>query len=141
MKIRFVLFICCLLAFGKAYTQTSPADAGTAGREFLSALTEGNSSKMAGLLGTDFRLVSFDGQTVDSSTLLEGISGGYVVIESGNIYSHYTRNFQDTGICTGVWDVKGTIEGQSFRNRLAYTLVVIKQGGAWKVVSVQFTPS
>ncbi len=137
------LFILVFLAVTNAVvSQTAaPADAASAGKEFLKAIEEENAGALRSLIGSDFVLLSFDGQSVDSGTLLEAMSGGYIVIDSGSTYSNYTRHYQDTGVVTGIWNVKGSIEGQSFNNRLAYTLVVVKQGGAWKVVSVQFTPS
>lgn len=141
MKIKNVLILICGLAVNTAFSQAPPADAASAGKEFLTALTEANAGNLGTLLGSDFRLLSYNGETIDAATLLEAVSGGYIIINSGNVYNNYTRHYQDTGIVTGIWDVKGAIEGQSFSNRLAYTLVVVKQGGGWKVVSVQFTPS
>ena len=143
MKIKLfsALLLLSVVSVCKLNGQNPPSDATTAAKNFLQALTDENSSALDQLLGRDFVLLSFDGQLVDASTLIDGISGGYVVIDSGNTYSNYTRNYQDTGIVTGIWDVRGSIQGQSFGNRLSYTIVSVKQGGAWKVVSVQFTPS
>lgn len=124
-----------------ARAQTAPSDATAAAKEFFTALTDKNGDALGKLLGNDFVLLSFDGQTVDSATLLEGVSGGYITIETGNTYSNYTRTYQDTGVVTGIWNVKGELQGQNFNNRLAYTVVSVRQGGTWKIVSVQFTPS
>ncbi len=141
MKVKSFLILVFLAVTNVAISQTAPTDAASAGKEFLKALEEENAGALRSLIGSDFVLLSFDGQSVDSGTLLEAVSGGYVVIDSGSTYGNYTRHYQDTGIVTGIWNVKGSIEGHSFNNRLAYTLVVVKQGGAWKVVSVQLTPS
>lgn len=141
MKIKNLWALACLFAANTAFSQAPPADAATAGKEFLNAITEENATALRSLMGNDFILLSFDGQSVDSATLLEAVGSGYVVIDSGNTYSNYTRHYQDTGIITGIWNVKGSIQGQSFSNQLAYTLVAVRQGGSWKIVSVQFTPS
>lgn len=141
MKIKIILFLLFGFVIETAYSQTPPADATTAAKEFFSALTEENSLSLGKLLANDFVLLSFDGQVVDASTLQEGLSGGYIIIDSGDTNRNYTRTYQDTGIVTGIWNVKGSLEGQSFSNLLAYTVVVVRQGGAWKVASVQFTPS
>ncbi len=142
MKRKNILILVFLAVANAVISQTAiPTDAASAGKEFLKAIEEENAGALRSLIGSDFVLLSFDGQSVDGGTLLEAVSGGYVVIDSGNTYSNYTRHYQDTGVITGIWNVKGSIEGQSFNNRLAYTLVVVKQGGAWKVVSVQLTPS
>lgn len=141
MKINALMIPVCLLCMHAAFSQTPPADAGSAASQFLNALVEEDAATLGSLVGSDFVLLSFDGEAIDAGTLLEGVSGGYLVIESGNAYSNYTRHYHDTGIVTGVWNVKGTLQGQSFNNRLAYTLVTVRQGGSWKVVSVQFTPS
>ncbi len=141
MKAKNLLILVFLAMTNAVVSQTIPADAASAGREFLKAIEEKNSGMLRSLIGSDFVLLNFDGQPVDSGTLLEAVSGGHVVIESGSTSGNYTRHYQDTGIVTGIWNVRGSLQGQSFNNRLAYTLVVVKQGGAWKVVSVQLTPS
>ncbi len=141
MKAKNLLLLIFLGVAHALAAQTAPTDAASTGSEFLKAIEQKNAGALRSLIGSDFVLLSFDGQSVDSGTLLEAVSTGYVVVDSGSTYSNYTRNYQDTGIVTGIWSVKGSIEGQAFNNRLAYTLVVVKQGGAWKVVSVQLTPS
>ncbi|GAA4445875.1 hypothetical protein GCM10023091_38040 [Ravibacter arvi] len=140
MKIKLLFFV-LLFAAGPVFAQSPPVDATSAGREFLQALADENTASLRSLMGNDFILLSFDGQSVDANTLLEAVGSGYLVIDSGNSQGNYTRLFQDTGIVTGTWTVKGALQGQSFNNRLTYSLVMVKQGGAWKVVSVQFTPS
>ena len=141
MKTKDLLILVFLTITNAAISQTAPADAASAGAEFLKALEEENAPALRSLIGNDFILLSFDGQPVDSSTLLEAVSTGYLVIDSGSTSSNYTRHFQDTAITTGSWHIKGNLEGQSFDNRLVYTLVIVKQGGTWKIVSVQLTPS
>lgn len=141
MKQKNLLVLVFLAMVNAAFSQTVPTDAASAGRDFLKAIEEKNTGTLRSLIGSDFVLLNFDGQPVDSGTLLEAVSGGHVVIESGSTYSNYTRHYLDTGVVTGIWSVRGSLQGQSFSNRLAYTLVVVKQGGAWKVVSVQLTPS
>jgi hypothetical protein len=141
MKIKLALSFVFGLLIQLSFAQTPPSDASSAAKEFFTSLSESKTSTLQQLLGSDFLLLSFDGQTVDAATLLEGISGGYVVIDSGNTYGNQTRSYQDTGVVTGIWNVRGSVSGQSFNNRLAYTVVAVKQGGAWKIVSVQFTPS
>jgi ketosteroid isomerase-like protein len=141
MKIKGFMIPVCLFLMHATFAQNPPSDPGAAASQFLNALVEEDAGTLGSLIGNDFVLLSFDGEVVDSGTLLEGVSSGYVVIESGSTYRNYVRNYHDTGIVTGIWNVKGTLQGHSFNNRLAYTLVTVRQGASWKVVSVQFTPS
>ncbi len=123
-----------------AMAQPSVNDPGAAGSRFFKALLEEDGLELGRLIGSDFVLVSFDGQLVDGATLVEGIREGALVIDDADVTGNYVRVYQETGVVTGYWKVKGSVQGMAFNNQLAYTLVCAKQGGAWKVVSAHLTP-
>ncbi len=108
---------------------------------FFKVLLEGNGQAMAPLLTTDFAIVSFDGSLVDGNSLAEAMNGGYIKIEAGMISAISTRTYGDAGIVTGTWRARGTVQGSRFENTLAFTSVCVRQGGAWKLASVQMTPT
>ncbi|WP_373512434.1 nuclear transport factor 2 family protein [Persicitalea sp.] len=139
------VLLTCLLAFAALTTfaqQTTPPNSATECTEaFFQALLDENGAALRSLLTTDFAIVSFDGSLVDSGTLAEGMNGGYINIEAATLAGTSTRNYGDTGIVTGTWRAKGTLQGSRFENTLAFTSVCVRQGGAWKVASVQMTPT
>ncbi|GHB53107.1 hypothetical protein GCM10007390_02270 [Persicitalea jodogahamensis] len=117
---------------------TNPAECTEA---FFRALLDENARDMRALLTIDFAIVSFDGSLVDGQSLAEAMNGGYIKIETGMISATSTRTYGDTGIVTGTWRARGTVQGIRFDNTLAFTSVCVRQGGAWKVASVQMTPT
>lgn len=138
-----VLFLLLSCSAFWGYSQTAPAipdNAQAASDAFFKALVDENAQALDKLVTPDFVIVNFDGELVDSGTLKEGVSGGYLVLESGSISGKYTRNFGDTGITTGIWAAKGTLSSNNFNMRLSFTTVSVKQGGFWKIASVHLTP-
>jgi hypothetical protein len=123
MKVLFSMFAALLLTTATFAQQTAaidPAQDPTAiGNAFFKAMLDEDSSGMGKLLASDFSLTSFDGQSVDGDLLMQGVGGGYVVIETGVVSDARTRQYNsDSAVMTGT-----------------------KQGGSWKIVNVQFTPA
>lgn len=121
---------------------TDPTQDPTAlGNAFFKAMLDEDGNSMGKLLASDFTIISFDGQSVDSDLLMQGVSGGYVVIETGVVSDARTRQYNtDSAVMTGTWKVKGTIQGQPLDANAAFSVVSAKQGSGWKIVNVQFTP-
>ncbi len=136
--------VTCLMLTSASYGQqaTDPAQDPTAlGNAFFKAMLDEDGSAMTKLLASDFSITSFNGQAVDGDLLVQGVSGGYVVVESATVSGTQTRQYNsDAAVMTGTWKAKGNIQGQGFDNSVAFSLVSAKQGGSWKIVNVQFTP-
>lgn len=126
----------------QAATSTDPTqDPTTLGNAFFKAMLDENATLMGKLLASDFTITSFDGQSVDGDLLVQGVSGGYVTIETGTVSDARTRQYNtDSAVMTGNWKVKGTIQGQPLDSNAAFSVVSTKQGSGWKIVNVQFTP-
>ena len=118
-----------------------PANPTECAEGFFKALLEEDGPAMRSLLTADFAIVSFDGSLVDGGTLAEAMSGGYIDIETGTLSGTSTRTYGDAGIVTGTWRARGTLQGNRFENSLVFTCVCVRQGGAWRVASVQMTPT
>jgi hypothetical protein len=138
-------FITAVLFTIATYAQqtTDPTQDPTAlGNAFFKAMLDEDGTTMGKLLASDFRLISFDGQSVDGDLLVQGISGGFVVIESATVSNTRTRQYNnDSAVMTGSWKAKGNVQGQGFDNNVSFSVVCAKQGNAWKIVNVQFTPT
>lgn len=147
MKVLFVfvaalLFTTTMFAQQTATTTTDPAQDPTAlGNAFFKAMLDEDGTSMGKLLAPDFSIVGFDGQSADGDLLMQGVSGGYVVVETGVISDARTRQYNsDAAVMTGTWKVKGNIQGQPLDTSAAFSVVSAKQGSGWKIVNVQLTP-
>ncbi len=107
---------------------------------FFDALLAKDVLTLRALLTVDYAMVSFDGSLVDGPTLAEAIASGYIAIESGDVSRTYARLYGEAGVVTGTWNARGNLQGYKFDNRISFMAVCVRQGGAWKVAGVQFTP-
>lgn len=148
MKVLFP-FVAALLLTTAAFAQqaatttaTDPTQDPTAlSNAFFKAMLDEDGNAMGKLIASDFTIISFDGQSVDGDLLMQGVGGGYVVIETGVISDARTRQYNtDSAVTTGTWKVKGSIQGQPLNANAAFSVVSAKQGSGWKIVNVQFTP-
>lgn len=139
-----ITFVTALLCFTATFGQqtTDPAQDPTAlGNAFFKAMLDEDGATLGKLLASDFSIISFDGHTVDGDMLVQGVGGGFVVVETGVVSNAQTRQYNnDSAVMTGVWKVKGNIQGQALESDAAFSVVSAKQGGSWKIVNVQFTP-
>ncbi|WP_080237410.1 nuclear transport factor 2 family protein [Spirosoma rigui] len=111
------------------------------GNAFFKAMLDEDATTLGKLLASDFSIISFDGHKVDGDMLVQGVGGGFVVIETGVVSNAQTRQYNsDSAVMTGNWKVKGNIQGQALESDATFSVVSAKQGGSWKVVNVQFTP-
>lgn len=126
-------------SFASVHSAT-PRDAQTCTTSFFQALTEKNTTSLNQLLTFDFGVVSFDGQIIDGKMLTEAVESGYITIENSNISSMRIRSYGDAAVVTGFWNTKGTIQSVDFNTEVVFSALCVKQGGTWKLASIQFTP-
>ena len=140
----FITLVTTLLLSTTTFAQqaTDPTQDPTAlGNAFFKAMLDEDGNSLGKLLASNFSIISFDGQAVDGDMLVQGVGGGFVVIETGVVSNAQTRQYNnDSAIMTGNWKVKGNIQGQPLESNATFSVVSAKQGTAWKVVNVQFTP-
>lgn len=138
-----VLLTCtlALLAF-VAFAQQSnpPTNPDETSQAFFKALLEEDGTALRNLITSDFAIVSFDGSLVDGNTMAEAMNGGYISIEKGTVEGSNVRAYGDAAVVTGNWRAKGALQSNPFDTVVTFTCVCVRQGGAWKVASVQFTP-
>lgn len=143
MKIVFTFISTFLLAtVSFAQQTTDPAqDPSAVGNAFFKALLDEDSSALGRLVASDFSLTSLDGNTVDGDVLVQGVGGGFVIIETSAVSDMQTRQYNnDAAVMTGTWKAKGNVQGQAFEPNVKFSVVCAKQAGSWKIANVQFTP-
>ena len=124
--------------FAQATADQDPAAVTTA---FFKAMLEEDAGGIGQLLTDDFMIVTNDGTTADKSLLMQGLSGGYLTIETGatsNVAKPRIYN-GTAAVVTGNWKQKGVLQGQPFNSEVIFTVVCAKMGSDWKVANVQFS--
>ena len=143
MKITFAFIAAFLLTTVSFAQQTtdSAQDPSAVGNAFFKALLDEDSSTLGKLVASDFSLTSLDGNTVDGEMLVQGVGGGFVVIETSAVSDTQTRQYNnDAAVVTGTWKAKGNVQGQAFEPNVKFSVMCAKQAGSWKIANVQFTP-
>jgi ketosteroid isomerase-like protein len=143
MKTLVILCASLLLTTATFAQASDPTQDPTAlGNAFFKAMLDEDSKTLGTLVASDFSLVSFDGNTVDGDMLIQGVGGGFVVVETATVSDTRTRQYNsDSAVMTGLWKAKGNVQGNGFDNSVSFSVVCAKQNGSWKIVNVQFTPT
>jgi ketosteroid isomerase-like protein len=118
---------------------TPPLDATDCTESFFQAMLDEDAAAIRRLITFDFLLIGPDGRILDGGTFSESVASGSVVIENGRLSGTATRTYGDAGVVTGFWNARGTVQGFQFDNELAFSATCVRQGGSWKVASIQLT--
>ena len=121
-------------------TNVQPMDGLDCSNLFFKALLEEDATALEGLISNDFSVVGLQGQPIEGRALLQAVSQGFIVVDSGMLSAARTRIYGDVVLVNGLWNVRARIENNSFQGELSYMSVCVKSGGKWKVAAVQFTP-
>ncbi|MCF2520989.1 nuclear transport factor 2 family protein [Dyadobacter sp. CY351] len=121
-------------------TPVQPRDGMDCSNLFFQALLDEDAKALESLVSNDFSVVGLQGQPIEGRALVQAVSQGMIVVESGMLSGARTRSYGDVTLVNGMWDVRARIENNGFQGTLSYMSVCVKSGGRWKVVAVQFTP-
>ena len=137
-KILFIAAILCnTLAFAQADPTASPTDCTNA---FFKGMLDEDAAPIEKVTAADFLIISFDGTIAEKDLVLQGVGGGFVLIETGVVSGLRVRTYGDNAaVVTGSWKAKGAIQGNNFDNEIIFGTTCIKTAGSWKMVSMQFT--
>ncbi|WP_020606773.1 nuclear transport factor 2 family protein [Spirosoma spitsbergense] len=136
-----ISYLCATATFAQSATDPSQ-DPLILTNAFFKALLDEDSNAIGKTMSSDFSLTSFDGNQVDGDLMVQGVGGGFVVIETAAISDTRTRQYNsDAAVVTGKWKAKGNVQGQPFDNTVTFSVVCVKQRDSWKIVNVQFTPT
>lgn len=121
-------------------TNVPPVDGPDCSNQFFNALLEEDAKALESLISNDFSVVGLQGQPIEGRALVQAVSQGIIVVESGMLSGARTRTYGDVVLVNGMWDVRARIDNNGFQGALSYMSVCVKAGGRWKVAAVQFTP-
>lgn len=139
MKNAGLLPFLLLLNLAVLAKSTPPMDATDCTQSFFQAMLDKDAAALRRLITFDFLLIGPDGRLMDGGTFAESLASGSVMIESGRVTGTTTRTYGDAGVVTGFWNARGTVQGYQFDNEVAFSAMCVKQGGSWKVASIQLT--
>lgn len=132
-----------VLTAAGAFAQTAapatnePAGLATA---IMKALEAEDASALAAITTDDFTIVSFDGQTADRDLLSQGLSGGFLVVETAPANNVRSRQYNgDTAIVTGDSKFKGSLQGTNFNANIVFVATCVKMNNGWKVANLQLS--
>ena len=117
-----------------------PIDATECTKMFFQAILDKDSNTLSNVLAYDFSIISFQGREINRDLLIESISKGYLIVDSGMLSGIRSRNYSDVTVVTGSWNVRAKIENAGLEGEMAFLVVCVKAGGNWKVSMMQLTP-
>jgi ketosteroid isomerase-like protein len=132
-------FFCLTTLLAVARPAEPPVDAADCTQSFFQALLDKDAASIRRLMTYDFLLVGPDGRILDGGTFAESVASGSIVIEYGSLSGTTTRTYGDAGVVTGFWNARGTVQGYRFDNEVAFSAMCVRQGGTWKIASMQLT--
>jgi len=130
-------FLWSTLTFAQADPTATPTDCTNT---FFKGMLDEDATLIGKVTADDFSIISFDGTMADKDLVLQGVSGGFVLIETANVSGLRVRTYaENTAVVVGSWKAKGAIQGNNFDNEIIFGAACIKIAGSWKMVSMQFT--
>lgn len=142
MRIQKVSLLSLFLLFtlsASTLRQRSTLDATDCTQSFFQALPDKDVATIRRLMTYDFLLIGPDGRVLDGGTFAESLGSGSVMIENGSLSGTSTRTYGDAGVVTGLWYARGTVQGFRFDTTIAFSALCVRQGGSWKIASLQLT--
>lgn len=138
-KVSFLLLPLLLSLSASTPKNLSPLDATDCTQSFFQALLEKDVATIRRLMTYDFLLIGPDGRFLDGGTFAESVASGSIIIENGSLSGTNTRTYGDAGMVSGLWYARGTVQGFRFDTTIAFSALCVRQGGFWKVASIQLT--
>ncbi len=131
-----------LLVTSVAFAQTAPTaqEPQALATAFFRALENEDAAAINGITTDDFAIINFDGQTADRDLLGQGLSGGFLILETAPANNLRSRIYNgNMAIVTGESAFKGSLQGNNFNNKTLFTVTCVKMGTNWKIASAQLS--
>lgn len=134
------LFLTTLLFSTALFAQTDPSATPTdCTNAFFKGMLDENGTIIEKTTTDDFTIINYDGMLADKDLVLQGVNGGFVVIETATVENLRVRTYGDAAVVTGTWKAKGAIQGNNLSNQIMFSAMCVKVAGNWKMASMQFT--
>jgi ketosteroid isomerase-like protein len=107
--------------------------------EWDKAIVRKDLPAIASNMAEDFRQIRSNGDIVDKKTFLHDITSPDLVIDPYTVEEFSVRIYGDTALLSGSTRMTGLSAGSAFQAHYRYIDVYVRNGGNWKVCSVQTT--
>ncbi|TAF94693.1 MAG: nuclear transport factor 2 family protein [Runella slithyformis] len=135
-----ILFLAILLVNTALFAQTDPSATPTdCTNAFFKGMLDENGTIIEKVITDDFTIISYDGMMADKDLVLQGVNGGFVVIETATVEDLRVRTYGDAAVVTGTWKAKGAIQGNTLSSQIVFSAMCVKVAGNWKMANMQFT--
>jgi ketosteroid isomerase-like protein len=139
-KVAFILGV--LFTTSGAIAQTAapaPGEPTALAQAFFKAMEAEDGAAIAAITTDDFAIVSFDGQVADRDLLGQGLSGGFLNLETATATNLRTRTYGTTALVLGDSKFKGSLQGTNFNTNVVFTITCVKNGDKWKIAAAQLS--
>jgi ketosteroid isomerase-like protein len=103
------------------------------------AIVRKDEAAIAGNMADDFRIIDGNGSVGTKRTFVADIVDPKLTIDPYTVEEFEVRVYGDTALLSGRTHMTGKQDGQPFTSNYRYIDVYARQGGTWKIVSVQIT--
>jgi ketosteroid isomerase-like protein len=90
-------------------------------------------------MADDFRQIDGAGTIETKQSFVEGLIDPKLTIDPYTVDDFEVRLYGDVALLSGRTRMTGTYDGKAFTSHYRYIDIYVRKGGAWKIVSVQFT--
>ena len=91
-------------------------------------------------MADDFRQIDRAGNVETKASFVDGLMSPDLQIDPYAVEELDVRLYGDTALLSGRTRMTGRYQGQPFRSHYRYIDIYVRQGDAWKIVSVQISP-
>jgi ketosteroid isomerase-like protein len=143
---RHTLLMAALLAVtaptpGRAADADAEREVAKLSKQMTDAFVKGDMTFAAGVMADDWMIITGNGLAVGKSQLLKEVKDGTLKYESLDKLEMKVRVYGDAAVVTGRAQYKIKVRGQEVGGTDRFTEVYARQGGKWRCVSTQVTPT
>lgn len=144
MKRRLVLLSAGAAAGGLAVA--APPSAGVAAwlhaqsEAWDAAIVAKDRAAIEANMADDFRQIDARGHVENKASFVDGLMSPDLQLDPYTVDDFEIRLYGDTALLSGRTRMTGRYRGAPFSTHYRYIDVYVKQGGVWRIVSVQISP-
>ena len=91
-------------------------------------------------MADDFRQIDRAGNVETKKSFVDGLMSPDLTIDPYTVEDFDVRLYGDTALLSGRTRMTGRYQGKPFTSHYRYIDIYVRQGDAWKIVSVQISP-
>jgi ketosteroid isomerase-like protein len=131
---------CCAVSVSLAAERTADvAELTRISDAWDKAIVRKDEAAVAANMAADFRQIDGYGNLETKKSFVAGIVDAKLTIDPYTVEDFEVRLYGDTALLSGRTHMTGKYDGKPFESNYRYIDIYVRQGGSWKIVSVQIT--